>query len=818
MPITALDKNTVKLLTTTQIITSVRTAVKELIENALDANAKYIEINLVDYGASLIEVKDDGYGISKTDIPYVALPSHTSKISNFTDLDMLETYGFRGEALNALCVVADVTIVTKTNEDDAATSYIMDQHGNIINAGLCHGTTGTTIQARQLFKRTPVRRQIITNTKRANQDAKLLEILIKAFAICKYSVRFNYKLNNSVIFTKPGMNNMMEAVAYVLGRKVMSNMEWIQEENTEINFYLMIPRKRIQDKADIFNSGSQYIFVNNRPIRNKELERIISRRILENVGEEMHIKKKPIFILHILIKANDIDVNLEPNKTAVLFKDERVIYDAIDRYLQQFYGIPLAEKNEMELYNESDNYCLDTTCLPTQDNTEEEWPACKKRKLQMEKNIAGKHCVRIDLSPERCINSTKNVPECESQLSSENRRPLDRFSDNTNIHNNNKETELGNVRDRIQPLDLSDSDSNHMQEECSIISCLPSNASNNANKNVIANDSPPFQLSPNTVSNDTYSNTDTNSVVRGTTIERLSQLPVVDLGEDFILEDVLRESTGYMSNKEENEGAIAILPFAKTEIKDISEERISLETWSKGQVIGLKGGADVTPYVSTKCSVSSMDASSENDVCSGFIRFSRDIRPRVLKENPMLTVPQVAHKIADFWKKLSPEERGYYRDLAFSEKINSVTGKRSERRERSEKECAEKNKKRFLNMLEKMKDTKLGVKGNLMMRTAIPWNVDLQKITANSFKKPSYGNVGPAIGPLYSNVWAVKSHGQIWILNTLCLKEGLNVANKDAEQDDAQSVEKLLKQWIAERNDMSLLYSVYNMIQSGDNP
>lgn len=99
---------------------------------------------------------------------------------------------------------------------------------------------GTTVQVRQLFKQIPVRRQIITTPKKANQDIKLLESLIKSYGICKFMVRLSYKVNSTIIFMKPSIATLEEAVTYVVGRKITSNMTWINVENTEVNTSITI--------------------------------------------------------------------------------------------------------------------------------------------------------------------------------------------------------------------------------------------------------------------------------------------------------------------------------------------------------------------------------------------------------------------------------------------------------------------------------------------------------------------------------------------------------------------------------------------------
>lgn len=102
---------------------------------------------------------------------------------------------------------------------------------------------GTTVQVRNLFKQVPVRRQIITNAKKINQSIKLLETLMQCFGICKPNVRIQLRVNNSVTFSKPSLNNLKEAVNHVLGRRIMSNMEWVELKNAEVGIFLKLFKK-----------------------------------------------------------------------------------------------------------------------------------------------------------------------------------------------------------------------------------------------------------------------------------------------------------------------------------------------------------------------------------------------------------------------------------------------------------------------------------------------------------------------------------------------------------------------------------------------
>uniref|UniRef100_A0A3Q4I489 PMS1 homolog 1, mismatch repair system component n=1 Tax=Neolamprologus brichardi TaxID=32507 RepID=A0A3Q4I489_NEOBR len=138
-----LPPDTVRLLSSSQVITSVVNVVKELIENSLDAGASSIDVKLENFGLDRIEVRDNGQGIKAVDTPVMAVRHFTSKICRHEDLEHLETYGFRGEALGSICAVAEVAVTTKTEEDEISTQYTMDLTGKIVSQKPSHLGQGT---------------------------------------------------------------------------------------------------------------------------------------------------------------------------------------------------------------------------------------------------------------------------------------------------------------------------------------------------------------------------------------------------------------------------------------------------------------------------------------------------------------------------------------------------------------------------------------------------------------------------------------------------------------------------------------------------
>ncbi|XP_050581446.1 PMS1 protein homolog 1-like isoform X2 [Bombus affinis] len=747
MIISALDKDTVKLITTTQVITSISTAVKELIENAFDAGAKNIEINLIDNGCTLIEVKDDGCGISKVDAPYMALSSYTSKLSSFSDLESLETYGFRGEALYALSAVSDLTIISKTKQDEAAISYTIDHNGHIINSEHCHRSTGTTVQVKQLFKQMPVRRQIITNLKKANQDIRTLETLIKSYGICKFNARINYK----------------------------------------IKMKIMVPSKMTQ-ATEVLQSGGQYIFVNDRPIKYKELEKVVIKIIFEALGQESSLRKKPIFLVYILINAANIDVNLEPNKTSLLFKEQNVVINIIEKYLENFYGIQRETQPENNCESSFTDY-QDNTQKVNINNTEKEEPACKKRKLRLEGNF--------DKPIERNINSDENVINNlnSTEINNVEHKGRPQVSINMQICDDESAEKYGKKVDdlniQLPSLDLSESDSNESQNFALTYSNNDiSHNSVDSNTKENTEDSPPFELSPSS--------------------ETFSQLPIVDLGEDFVLFDSSNTNTDEKENKIKNAETNTLHAENKLDMK----KSITLKEWSKGHVSGLKGGTDIESYNYTK-SKESPNINPHTNLCAGFLKFSKYARSEVIEKDSNMTAPQIAYQITNLWKKLSPEERGYYRDLAHDEKSEHNKSKLE-----TKEKCIvniNKNKNRLLKALEKMKTMNMEKKENLVMRTTVSWDIDLKKVTENFLDSPPCENTDVVVvGLLRTNLWVVYKSAHIWILDAENLKKKLHITDMNENEDNAKNIEQLLQQWFSIKNDLSLLHPIHSLTQISD--
>ncbi|XP_060683984.1 PMS1 protein homolog 1 isoform X5 [Hemiscyllium ocellatum] len=253
-----LPPDTIRLLSSSQTISSVVSVVKELVENALDANATSIEVKLENSGLDRIEVRDNGDGIKSVDTPVMGVKHYTSKISHHEDLEALETYGFRGEALGSICSVAEVVITTKTTADDVSTQYTLNKAGHIIAQKPSHMGQGTTVTVLKLFKNIPVRKQFYSTAKKCKDELKKVQDLLMAYGIIKPDLRIIFTHNKAVVWQKAKVSDHKMALLTVLGTAVMVSMVPIRhhEQEPEEAILLAIEKVLISVYGQLAGNGT----------------------------------------------------------------------------------------------------------------------------------------------------------------------------------------------------------------------------------------------------------------------------------------------------------------------------------------------------------------------------------------------------------------------------------------------------------------------------------------------------------------------------------------------------------------------------------
>ncbi|NXM75897.1 PMS1 protein, partial [Serilophus lunatus] len=331
-----LPGETIRLLSSSQGITSVVSVVKELIENSLDANATSIDVKLENYGFNKIEVRDNGSGIKVEDVPVMAMKHYTSKISSSEDLERLTTYGFRGEALGSVCSIAEVLVTTKRADDDFSTQYALDSKGHITAKKPSHLGQGTTVTVLSLFKNLPVRKQFYSTNRKCKEELKKVQDLLTAYGIIKPDLRITLIHNKAVIWQKTRVSDHKMACMSVLGTAVMGSMVPFQHccEYPEINLSGFLPKAESDTSLTSLSSSERsFIFINNRPVLQKEILKYYNM-----VTHKDCTRLYPVFFLNIIVPASAVDVNVTPDKTQVLLHYKESVLLAVENVLKSLYG------------------------------------------------------------------------------------------------------------------------------------------------------------------------------------------------------------------------------------------------------------------------------------------------------------------------------------------------------------------------------------------------------------------------------------------------------------------------------------------------
>ncbi len=323
-------------------------AVKELIENSIDAGATQIKLLIKDGGSTLMQVIDNGKGMSETDARMCWERHATSKIRKAEDLFSLHTYGFRGEALASIAAVAQVEMKTKREVDEVAT-YIRIEGSEVIEQRLEAAANGTTIAIKNLFFNIPVRRNFL---KSISVETKHIFEEFQRQAMANPQIHFILFNNNSEIFNwtpKP----ILERLADVLGKKDNKEFLEIQEvtDIVEINGFVGSPA--ISKKT----RGDQYFFVNDRFIKSPYFHHAVMAAYEGLIESDSF----PTYTLFLNVAPEKVDVNIHPTKTEVKFEDEKHIYNLIKATARKALGTFVVQPDSEILGLENINQWLSQT-------------------------------------------------------------------------------------------------------------------------------------------------------------------------------------------------------------------------------------------------------------------------------------------------------------------------------------------------------------------------------------------------------------------------------------------------------------------------
>ena len=298
-----------------EVIDRPYSAVKELVENSLDAGATEIEVYIEKGGKQLIKVVDNGFGIEREDLPRAVMPHATSKISSVEDLDEIKTLGFRGEALSSICSIARVDIISVTEGHEASSIHCEDGKASTpISAAL---VKGTVIVVRDLFFNTPARAKFMGADKKEEGD---VTSFISRFILAKPNVTFKYYCDGKLVLQSFG-DGLDEAIVQVYGPKIISSCIKINAQKDGISLHGFIGNQNFFKP----NKTYQSVFLNGRYIVNNTIQTAINQSYAAYAMKRQY----PFCVLNIEISPDNVDVNVHPSKADVRFIDGRAVFGAI---------------------------------------------------------------------------------------------------------------------------------------------------------------------------------------------------------------------------------------------------------------------------------------------------------------------------------------------------------------------------------------------------------------------------------------------------------------------------------------------------------
>jgi len=356
--IKAIEGRSVHQIQSGQVIVDLKSVIKELVENSLDAGASSIEVRFKNYGLDCIDVQDNGNGISPDDYGSLALKHHTSKLSSYEDLASLDTFGFRGEALSSLCAVSNFHVVTARAEDGAVGKRLEFEHSGVFKgATVTAAQKGTTVTVEKLFHNLPVRRkELEKNIKR--EYGKVIELL-HAYACIAIGVRFSVsnqppKGNKVAVFSTRGNGTTKENIVNVFGAKTLLAL-------IKLDLRLELEPSKGSLTQDVHNCSKevlvqghiskpvfgegrqapdrQMVFVNSRPCSLPQVS-----KAMNEVYKSFNVSQSPFIFANLIMDTTGYDVNVSPDKRVIMLHDQAALLESLKTSL-----IDLFEQTEQSV-------------------------------------------------------------------------------------------------------------------------------------------------------------------------------------------------------------------------------------------------------------------------------------------------------------------------------------------------------------------------------------------------------------------------------------------------------------------------------------
>ncbi|GIW09146.1 MAG: hypothetical protein KatS3mg061_0203 [Dehalococcoidia bacterium] len=324
MPIRVLDPTTAARIAAGEVIERPASVVKELVENALDAGARTISVELRAGGAQLIRVTDDGCGIPEAEIELAFERHATSKLTSFDDLERVATLGFRGEALPSIRAVAEVSIISRPLTQEFA-AYRRWERGQLVERGRRSAAPGTQLTVRQLFADLPARRQQLRSP--ASEAAHCAQV-VSHYALARPEVRFTLTVDGRTTLRTPGSGVLDDAALAVLGRSVVAQLlpvdsRQLNDGGEPVAVVGLVSRPTLSRA----NRGGLMFFLNGRWVQS----RLLMQAVEAAYHTRLMVGRHPVAVLHVALPPQAVDVNVHPAKTEVRLRCEGEVFRTVER-------------------------------------------------------------------------------------------------------------------------------------------------------------------------------------------------------------------------------------------------------------------------------------------------------------------------------------------------------------------------------------------------------------------------------------------------------------------------------------------------------
>ncbi|QDT99314.1 DNA mismatch repair endonuclease MutL [Gimesia aquarii] len=365
-----LDTSVINKIAAGEVIERPASAVKELLDNSVDALATRIEVDIMNGGADLIRVVDNGEGIHPDDL-LLAVSSHaTSKITSADDLFSVQTMGFRGEALASISEVSQFRIRTRTADQSQGLEFEVNT-GAAGKPQPCGCPLGTSIEIRQLFANTPVRRKFLKTTK--TEFGHISEQFTRA-ALAHPRLYMVLRHNNKVIFDLPPSDNLIDRLRLFYGKKLADHLIWVESEVDDIRIWGYVSHPS-QNKS---TRKGQYLFLNGRWIQDRTLQHALT----EAYRGLLMVGRQPISFLYLDMPASMVDVNVHPTKSEVRFRDGQNLYRQLLSTLRsQFLSMDLQTQMSLTKKGDIDSGSITPPEIPQQKQTQMDLTSWAKEQL-----------------------------------------------------------------------------------------------------------------------------------------------------------------------------------------------------------------------------------------------------------------------------------------------------------------------------------------------------------------------------------------------------------------------------------------------------